>query len=82
MAVLFFAVGWLTTFIGAAWGGYTLYTGVTTLGSADVLGYVATSGASAITSALLVIFAGLLFLALGGILSRLDEIAYNTRALD
>jgi hypothetical protein len=83
MAVLFYALGWLAVLAGAGWVGYGLYTGASALPiGVDLLGYLTTVGLPAATPGVWIAFFGLFLVALGAVISRLDEIAYNTRALD
>ena len=85
MAFLFYVLGWLAILGGAAWGGYLLYYNMNAanvpMQIEPVMRYMNTIGFSFIGPGLTAIFTGLLLLAIGGVLSRLDEIAYNTRSM-
>lgn len=83
MAFLFYLLGWLAILVGAAWSGYMVYNGVNALsGIPDIINYLTTVGIVLAAPGLWTLFCGLLLLAVGGSLSRLDEIAYNTRPVD
>ncbi len=82
MAFLFYILGWLAILGGAAWSGYMVYLGISTLpaqGMQEIIDYVTRVGLATATPGMWYLFCGLLLLAVGGVLSRLDEIAYNTR---
>lgn len=82
MAFLFYVLGWLSILGGGAWSGYTLYNGITIQTDQsleNLLKYLGNSGLVVAGPGLWYVFCGLLLLAVGGLLSRLDEIAYNTR---
>jgi hypothetical protein len=80
MAILFYILGWLAILGGAGWAGYLIYNGINALGpNPDIVSYLTSVGILLATPGLWTLFSGLLLLAIGGGLSRLDEIAYNTR---
>ena len=87
MAVIFYLLGWIGILVGAGWAGYTLYGGVQSAMTnpssqsmiSAILDYLTNFGLLSASSGLWMLFSGLLLLAIGGILSRLSEIAYNTR---
>ncbi len=82
MAFLFYILGWLAILGGAAWSGYMVYLGISglpTAGVQEIIEYLTRTGLLVATPGLWYVFCGLLLLAVGGVLSRLDEIAYNTR---
>ena len=85
MAFLFYILGWLSVLGGLAWAGYLLYNQMNAASvpmQVDaVMTYMNTVGFSIIAPGLSLLFTGLLLLAIGGALSRLDEIAYNTRPM-
>lgn len=77
MATVFYVIGWLVIIGGAVVGGYTA------LGMSQAMNNVGVYGAStvfgvALASALGIVMTGLLLLAIGGVLARLDRIVYNT----
>lgn len=80
MAFLFYIIGWLCILGGGANGSYLVLNA--TRGVADLEGWIAFTLNDALPltmPALQVMLAGLLLVAIAGILSRLDEIAHNTR---
>ena len=87
MAVIFYLLGWIGILVGAGWAGYTLFQGLQNVISSPaetsmlsgILDYLTKFGLVAASSGLWMLFSGLLLLAVGGILARLSEIAYNTR---
>jgi hypothetical protein len=85
MAFLFYILGWLAILFGVAWGGYLTYNGLVAFGPFELMPYVnymTSTGLSLITPGVWTVFYGLLLLAVGGALSRLDEISYNTRSMN
>lgn len=91
MIFLFYIIGWLTILFGLGSGGYAVYNGVNAYMSAAAapissdfgafLKWTMEFGVYLAVPGLWVIFWGLLLLAVGAALSRLDEIAYNTRSM-
>ncbi len=87
MAIIFYLLGWIGILGGAGWAGYTLFQGIQNVLNAPaqssmitgILDYLTNFGLITASPGLWMLFAGLLLLAVGGILSRLSEIAYNTR---
>ena len=87
MAVIFYLLGWIAILIGAGMAGYNVFqdvqmiTQTTTSNSmlSEILNYTTGTGVLRASVGLWTLFSGLLLLAVGGILSRLSEIAYNTR---
>lgn len=80
MAVIFYLLGWIGILGGAGWAGYTIFQGVrTTTALSDIINYLTNFGLLAASPGLWMLFSGLMLLAVGGVLSRLSEIAYNTR---
>jgi hypothetical protein len=87
MAVIFYLLGWIGILVGAGWAGYTLFQGIQNVVSAPssqsmisgIIDYLTNFGLLSASPGLWTLFSGLLLLAVGGILSRLSEIAYNTR---
>jgi len=85
MAFLFYIIGWLAILFGIGWTGYLVYDGISALGPFELMTYVnymtRSFGLGLLTPGLWTAFYGLLLLAIGAILSRLDEIANNTRSM-
>lgn len=82
MAFLFYILAWLSILGGAAYGGYLTLNATRGVNTVDAwIAFGLNQGLTVLGPALEVIFVGLILLAVAGILSRLDEIAYNTRPL-
>jgi hypothetical protein len=80
MAFLFYILGWLAVFGGIAHAGYQGYIAYTdATAPLNVTTFLVDTLPPLVTFGLELILAGLVVLAIAGILSRLDEIAYNTR---
>lgn len=80
MAFLFYIIGWLAVFGGiahAGYQGYLAYNGAPA--PLNVTSFIVDTLPPLVTFGFGLILAGLVILAIAGILSRLDEIAYNTR---
>ena len=82
MAFLFYILAWLSILGGAAYSGYLVVNATRGLTGTDAwIAFALNQGLPVTMPGLQVILAGLVLLAIAGILSRLDEIAYNTRPL-
>jgi hypothetical protein len=87
MAVIFYLLGWIAILIGAGMAGYNVFQDIQIITQStptnsmlsEILGYISGTGVLRASTGLWMLFSGLLLLAVGGILSRLSEIAYNTR---
>lgn len=77
MAVVFYVIGWLVIIGGAALGGFSVYSVAQAAGSANLSSLGALYGA-AVGPSVGIMVSGLMFLAIGGVLARLDRIVYNT----
>lgn len=83
MAFLFYILAWISILGGAAYAGYlTLNAARGITGTDGWIAFALNQGLPVTMPALQIVMAGLVLLAIAGILSRLDEIAYNTRPLD
>ncbi len=80
MAFLFYILAWLSILGGLAHAGYQGYLAYNAaLAPINVTTFVVNTLPPLVGFGLGLLFAGLVILAIAGILSRLDEIAYNTR---
>jgi uncharacterized membrane protein YjgN (DUF898 family) len=83
MAFLFYILAWLSILGGAAYAGYLVVNATRAVAGTDQwIAFALNQGLLVTMPALQVILAGLVLLAIAGVLSRLDEIAYNTRPLN
>lgn len=83
MAFLFYILAWLAILGGAAWGGYL---GVNAFNAAakpvDYVDFAVNTLPLTVAPSGGLLLSGLILLAVAGLLSRLDEIAYNTRPMN